>query len=139
MNQEVWQSQKGSWVDELHHIFWAYQMTLRLSIGEISFSLAFETEAGYPLKWKYSTLVASYDKQINLEKRLADLVYTSTKLLVIWGKVFKVDDLVLRREEIFQPGQRGKLSPNWKGPYQVEEIVKLKSYRLKQLDGALLL
>lgn len=39
---------KGSWLDELHTVFWAYRTTPRRSTGETPFSLAFGMEAVIP-------------------------------------------------------------------------------------------
>nr|XP_010910597.1 uncharacterized protein LOC105036537 [Elaeis guineensis] len=50
-------------------------------------------------------------------------------------KGFQVSDLVLRRVEVSQSIEQKKLSLNWKGSYQVDEVVRPEAYRLKQLDG----
>lgn len=52
----------------------------------------------------------------------------------VWNKEFKIGDLVLHRVEISQLGQSSKLFPNWEGSYQVKEVIKPGTYRLKQLD-----
>ena len=43
------------------------------------------------------------------------------------SKIFKVGDLVLRRADISQLQNQGKLVSNWKGPYEVVEIVRLET------------
>lgn len=40
----------------------------------------------------------------------------------VQSKIFRVGDLVLHQAEVSQLNKRDKLSPNWKGLYQVEEI-----------------
>lgn len=41
---------KGSWAEELPKLLWAYRITPRTSIGEITFSLAFEAKAFVPVE-----------------------------------------------------------------------------------------
>ena len=55
------------------------------------------------------------------------------------NKAFRVGDLVLRRAAVSQPQDRGKLAPNWEGPYEVKEVVRPETYYLKELGGADLL
>lgn len=57
----------------------------------------------------------------------------------VQDKTLKVSDLVLHREEISQPSQRGKLSSYWEGPYQVEEVIGPVTFKQKQLDGTSIL
>ena len=52
------------------------------------------------------------------------------------NKAFKAGDLVLRRAAVSQPQDRGKLTPNWEGPYEVKEVVWPGTYYLKELGGA---
>ena len=52
------------------------------------------------------------------------------------NKVFRAGDLVLQRAAVSQPQDRGKLAPNWEGPYEVKEIVRPGTYYLKELEGA---
>ena len=51
------------------------------------------------------------------------------------SKEFRIDYLLLWRTKVSQPIERGKLSPNWEDPYQVNEVVRPETYKLKQLDG----
>ena len=53
------------------------------------------------------------------------------------NKEFKADDLVLHRAKVSQPTEHGKLSSKWEGSYQVDEVIRSRTYHLKQLDGAL--
>lgn len=50
-------------------------------------------------------------------------------------KQFKVGDLVLCRAEVSQLTDQVKLSLNLEGPYQVEEVIRVGTCRIKQLDG----
>ena len=49
------------------------------------------------------------------------------------SKAFKVEDLVLRRAAVSQPQNQEKLAPNWKDPYEVKEVVRPRTYYLKEL------
>ena len=52
------------------------------------------------------------------------------------NKAFKAGDLELRRAAVSQPQGQGKLAPNWEGPYEVKEVVRPRTYYLKELRGA---
>ena len=46
---------------------------------------------------------------------------------------FEVGDLVLKR--ITNPTKKGKLSPNWEGPFRVLEKLHNGAYKLETLEG----
>ena len=48
---------KGKWVEKLPVVLWAYRNTKRISMGEISFSLAYETETIIPVEICMPTLL----------------------------------------------------------------------------------
>lgn len=48
-------------------------------------------------------------------------------------------DLVLQQVKISKPTEQGKLSPNWKGPYQISKVIQLGDYKLEELDGTAIL
>jgi hypothetical protein len=56
-------------------------------------------------------------------------------------KLFQVRDLVWK--SIFPIGSRsskfGKWSPNWEGPYRIEEVVLRNSYMVRSIQGTSLL
>ena len=83
---------KGPWADELPKVLWAYRMTLRTSIRETSFSLAYGVEAMIPVEIGVPSLqcenynpeenhaLMCYDLDLLEEKRdLAALRTTSYK------------------------------------------------------------
>ena len=82
----------GSWVDELHHVLWAYQTTQRIPIGETSFNLAFETEAVIPIKFGLPCLrVEEYNEDINsiwLQTNL-DLIEESREHVAVRMTVYR--------------------------------------------------
>ncbi|GAV92007.1 hypothetical protein CFOL_v3_35391, partial [Cephalotus follicularis] len=48
----------------------------------------------------------------------------------------KKGDLVLRNSAIADPtGTRGKLAPNWEGPYKVKKVLHLGTFKLEILGG----
>lgn len=51
---------------------------------------------------------------------------------------FEVRDYVLREVEASTPQNLGKLLPNWEGPYEVIEVPKPGTYRLRALDGSVI-
>ena len=68
---------KGKWVEELSHVLWTYQTTLRRSTGETPFSMTYGIEAVIPLETRFQTLrMSSFTPSNNdglLEKSL-DLI-----------------------------------------------------------------
>ena len=53
---------------------------------------------------------------------------------------FKEDDLVIRKVGInTKEASVGVLRPNWEGPYIIEGVVRPGTYKLKWLDGSLVL
>ncbi|RRT35743.1 hypothetical protein B296_00045032, partial [Ensete ventricosum] len=51
----------------------------------------------------------------------------------------KMGGLVLRKAEVSDPTRsRGKLAPNWEGPYRVVEVVRDGTYTLAIMEGQVL-
>ncbi|RRT45324.1 hypothetical protein B296_00035613 [Ensete ventricosum] len=51
----------------------------------------------------------------------------------------KMGDLVLRKAEVNDPTRpRGKLAPNWEGPYRVVEVIRDETYTLATMEGRVL-
>ena len=68
---------KGKWVDELPHVLWTYQTTLRRSMGETPFSMTYGAEAVIPLEIGFPTLRTSLftpNSNDNLLEKSLDLV-----------------------------------------------------------------
>ena len=61
---------KGSWVDDLYNVLWAYQTVPHILIGESPFQLAFEIKAMIPLDIGLSSLLM---EQHNLMQNEATL------------------------------------------------------------------
>ncbi|KAL2226706.1 UNVERIFIED_CONTAM: hypothetical protein Sindi_2029300 [Sesamum indicum] len=144
---------KGSWLDELPGVLWAYRTTPRSSTGETPFCLVFGTEALIPAEiGEESHRVTMYDPAINREERCLDLEVIEEKREIAYAKIlhhkslmmksynkrlrpkqFQVGDLVLKKVEVSK--HVGKLDPGWEGPYKVTEIKRRGTYRLQDLEG----
>ena len=60
---------KGAWFEELPNVLWAYRTTTRVSEGETSFRLTFDTEAIIPVEVGLMSLrVKTYEGQKNQKK-----------------------------------------------------------------------
>lgn len=54
------------------------------------------------------------------------------------NKQLQVGDLVLRNIEPRLPAsQRGKMTPNWEGPYKVIEKIGYRVYKLARIEGTI--
>ncbi|KAL2232610.1 UNVERIFIED_CONTAM: Gag-Pol polyprotein [Sesamum indicum] len=146
-------SSKGSWLDELPGVLWAYRTTPRSSTGETPFCLVFGTEALIPAEvGEESHRVTMYDPATNREERCLDLEVIEEKREIAYAKIlhhkslmmksynkrlrprqFQVGDLVLKKVEVSK--HVGKLDPGWEGPYKVTEIKRRGTYRLQDLEG----
>ena len=51
------------------------------------------------------------------------------------GRTFKEEDLVLRKVEASGVGHKGKLAPNWEGPYKVQGLKGPGAYKLEIMEG----
>ena len=69
-------------------------------------------------------------KIVEAQKR-ASIYYN----LKVKKRFFREGDLVLRKIEASGVGPKGKMAPNWEGPYRVKEVVGRGSYHLQTLDG----
>ncbi|RZS22344.1 hypothetical protein BHM03_00055098, partial [Ensete ventricosum] len=54
-------------------------------------------------------------------------------------RLTRMGNLVLRKAEVSDPTRsRGKLAPNWEGPYRVIEVVREGTYTLATMEGRVL-
>lgn len=147
----------GARVDELPNVLWALRTTPKASSRESSFSLAFETEVVLPPEMLFPTLRTDTFEENNSEQslrasldllkerrakaHLRTLVYKKAMTRLYNHKVplrlIKAKDLVLRKIKVSDPTQvRGKLAPNWEGPYRISDMVREGPYRLKTMGGS---
>ncbi|KAL0416177.1 UNVERIFIED_CONTAM: hypothetical protein Slati_3449600 [Sesamum latifolium] len=101
---------KGSWVEELPGVLWAYRTTPRSATGETPFCLVKERVGVF----EDATLQEIDDEGIQSEGEAT--------------KLSSVCDIVLKRVEVSK--HVGKLDPTWEGPYKVTEIKKKGTYAL---------
>ena len=146
---------QGSWADEILPILWAYRTTCKVSTGATPFQLAYGAEAVVPLEITHtSSRVQQYEPEANEEgMRLAlDMIdeirdEAHAKIvenqkrasyyynLRVKERYFREGDLVLRKIEASGVGPKGKMAPNWEGPYQVKTVTGHGSYKLQTLEG----
>ena len=72
----------------------------------------------------------THAKIIEYQKRTSSCYNLGVK-----GQMFKEGDLVLRKVEPSRIGKKGKLSPNWEGPYRVNHLRGPRAYKLETLEG----
>ncbi|KAL2230583.1 UNVERIFIED_CONTAM: Gag-Pol polyprotein [Sesamum indicum] len=144
---------KGSWVDELHGVLWAYRTTPQTATGETPFCLVYGTEAIIPAEiGEESQRVMQYEPEANQAERSFDLTVIEEKRESAYARILhhkglmmkshnrrirprqlQVGDLVLKKVEASK--HVGKLEPPWEGPYKVIEIRKKGTYRLQDMQG----
>ncbi|XP_011090634.1 uncharacterized protein LOC105171275 [Sesamum indicum] len=143
---------KGSWVEELPGVLWAYRTTLQTATGETPFCLVYETEAIIHIKMgEESQRVMTYDSETNQDERSFDLITIEERRDMAYARIMhhkgmmmknynrkvkprqlQVEDLVLKIVEV--TCHVGKLDPAWEGPYKVIEIKKRGTYKLKDMQ-----
>ena len=117
--------------------------------------LAYGTEAVVPVEISHgSPRVTAYEPEQNEEgQRLAlDLIdevrdQENAKIIEYQKKAsfyynlrvkeryYRERDLVLRKIEASGVGQKGKLSPNWEGPYKIKKVKGRGTYVLETMEG----
>ncbi|KAL0333977.1 UNVERIFIED_CONTAM: hypothetical protein Sangu_1553900 [Sesamum angustifolium] len=111
---------KGSWVEELPGVLWAYRTTPRTATGETPFCLVYGSKTIIPAEIGEETArIAQYSSEENEQQSEA--------------KELPSGDLVLKRVEVSK--HVGKLDPNWEGLYKVTEVKMKGAYRLQDLEG----
>ncbi|KAL8091611.1 hypothetical protein AgCh_034024 [Apium graveolens] len=102
---------RNNWVDEILPILWAYRTTCRVTTGATPFMLAYGAEAVVPVEISHSSpRIQAFNAEENEEGQR------------VKERFFKQGDLVLRKIEASGVGQKGKLAPNWEGPYKLETM-----------------
>ena len=147
---------KGAWPDKLPRVLWAYRTMVRTLTSETSFKLAFGTKAVILVEVGVSSLKRTcYDERNNddglklaldclpefrddaaqrmtlYQERITRYYKQRVKL-----KRFNPGDMVLRKvSQATKDPNKGKLGPNWEGPYKVARYSRGGSYYLEDANG----
>ncbi|XP_019418532.1 PREDICTED: uncharacterized protein LOC109329311 [Lupinus angustifolius] len=144
---------KRNWPDQLHHVLWAYRTTPHSTTGESPFNLTYGAEAMIPVEigeptWRIlqfnegdnqSLLRNNLDEveEIRERARLREEIIkkkTAAKFnSSVIPRQFAEGTLVLRRADIGRV--KGKLGPNWEGPYRITSKIGKGAYKLQDLAG----
>ncbi|KAK0578135.1 hypothetical protein LWI29_005686 [Acer saccharum] len=132
-------TKKGSWVDKLPQVLWAYRTIERGSTGETPYSMAYGAEAVIPVETSFSLpRVQLFQPELNIDmlkcgldeleerRERAQIRNTAYQQRVaryynshVRERRFALGDLVLKR---VNPGTRdkaaGSLADKWEGPYE---------------------
>jgi hypothetical protein len=142
-----------SWAEPLPEILWSYHTTVQTSTGETPFKMVYGTDAMIPVEidppsWRRETITAQVNEealQENLDlleeiREKAHLREFTMKQRVthkyntkVMPRSFQKGDLVLKRP--MRRDKRGKLAPNWEGPFRIQEVYGGGAYRLETLQG----
>ena len=150
---------KGSWVKYLPEVLWAYRTTQKSATRETPFALAFCTEAVAPVEVGIKSprvelaLEEQNDEALRLHLELLDEKREQVQLRTeeyqrktaryynkkVKPRSYVPGDLVLKK---LLPARknpaRGKLGPNWEGPYIIFRVVRPGNYELQTEEGKIL-
>ncbi|GKV11500.1 hypothetical protein SLEP1_g22757 [Rubroshorea leprosula] len=150
------QAARSGWVDELNKVLWSCRTTPSLATGETPFSLAYGAEAVIPVEVGLPSVRSDRHDDLNNEQllrenldlveeirersRMRNMVYQSHVAKFynkrVRARQFQVGDLVLRKAGLTNThSHRGKLAPNWEGPYMVTRVNRPGSYILADTNG----
>ena len=147
-------SAKGLWAQCLHEVLWAYHTTVHSTTQETPFRMVFGVDAMIPVEvvlpsWRRENFEEESNKQaLQEEADLLDEIRDTTHIremaakqrmtrrfnLRVKQRGFKAGDLVLKK--VTDPTKKGKLDPNWEGPYRVLEESQNGAYKLETSDGS---
>jgi len=144
---------KGTWVEEVPRIVWAYHTTPQSTTRETPFSLVYGSDAMIPVEIqenlpRFQNFIfeeSNEERKVNLDlldevreearikaeafKRRVEYNYNSK----MRPRQIQVADLVMRKAHPYQ--LENKLSPKWTGPFRVTEALGNGAYRLETLEG----
>ena len=147
---------KGSWVEYLPEVLWAYRTTQKSATQETPFALAFGIEAVAPLEVGIESpkveLVSEEhnDEALRLNLQLLDERHEQVKRRVeeyqrktaryynqkVKPRSYMSGDLVLKNLLLARKNPvHGKLGPNWEGPYIISQVARPGNYELQTEEG----
>ncbi|RWW19930.1 hypothetical protein BHE74_00006073 [Ensete ventricosum] len=120
-----------TWVDEIPSILWASRTTLKTPTGESPFILAFGTEAVLPPEVVYPTFrVESYEESSSSDRLRENLDFLEEQRAEAHLRALTYKKVVARLYNC-----KGKLAPNWEGPYRVESTIREGTYAIITMEG----
>ena len=146
---------KGVWSDELPSVLWAYRTTVRSPTVETPFKLAYGSEAIILAEMHMANhRVMTYqdkdnEEQLRLNLGLIDEVRTDVEHktakyknlmarqydAMVKPRRFNIGGLVLKKVSLAtKNAARGKLGPNWEGPYRIINCKRQGSYYFEALN-----
>ncbi|GKA55308.1 reverse transcriptase domain-containing protein [Tanacetum coccineum] len=148
-----------NWIDELPNVLWAHRTMIKSSHGDTPFSLTYGTEAVIPAEIgmpTYRTVVVDAvhnDEELRLNLDLleerrerAAICESKAKLKMtkyynarVQGVTFRPGDFVYHSNDSSHAVDGGKLGPKWEGPYEVMEALGDGAYKLRFMNGTVLL
>jgi len=144
---------KGTWVDEVPRILWAYHTTPQSTTKETPFSLVYGSDAMILVEiqesspWFQNFVIeeSNEGRRVNLDlldevREQAHVKAEALKRRVehkqmskLRPRQFQVADLVMTKVHPYQ--LENKLSPKWTDPFHVVEALGNRAYRLETLEG----
>jgi hypothetical protein len=144
---------RARWVAELPSVLWSLCTTPSQATGFTPFFMVHGSEAVLPTDIDYdSPRVRAYTEegnQVALEDAIDQLDEVRDVVLLRSAKYqqvlrcyhecnmrpheFQVGDLVLQRAQGSK--DRHKLSPPWEGPFIIDEVLRLGTYKIQYEDG----
>nr|GEV25014.1 reverse transcriptase domain-containing protein [Tanacetum cinerariifolium] len=148
-----------NWVEELPHVLWAHRTMIKSSHGDAPFSLTYGIKAVIPAKIEMPTYhtttvdVVNNDEELRLNldlleerRELAAMSEARSKSKMmkyynsrVRGVAFKPGDFVYRSNDASHAVAGGKPGPKWEGPYEVTDALGNGAYKLRSMDGMMLL
>ena len=150
---------KGSWVEYLPEVLWAYRTTQKSATRETPFALAFGTEAVTPVEVGIKSprvelaseeqndealrlnLELLDEKREQVQQRTEEYQRKTARYYNqrVKPRSYVPGDLVLKK---LLPARKnpahGKLGPNWEGPYIISRVVRPGNYELQTEEGKIL-
>ncbi|GKE64374.1 reverse transcriptase domain-containing protein, partial [Tanacetum coccineum] len=148
-----------NWIEGLPHFLWAHCTMIKSSHGDAPFSLTYGTKAVIPAEigmptYRTAAMDAVYNNEelrLNLDlleerRKCAAIREAKAKLKMskyynarVRDVAFRPGDFVYRSNEESHAMDGGKLGPKWEGPYEVTEALGDHAYKLRSLEGIVLL
>jgi hypothetical protein len=135
------------WHEVLSEALWAYRISCHGATKTSAYHLVYGQEAVLPWEITAGSRRIEFQNDLTAEEYaalmndniedLTELRLWSLEKIKVKPKEFQVGDLVW--EAVLPLGTKdaayGKWSPNWHGPYRVDQVLFGNAYMLEELDG----